>query len=131
MNVGGARIHYRDEGPKDAPVVVLVHANFASLLGWDAWAEGLKDSYRVIRFFHVVLTWLWNNLYDGISVSGITRLKELAQTHEIVYIPCHRSHIDYLLLSYVLYQNGLTPPHIAAGRNLNLPSRCLLHAQEF
>lgn len=79
------------------------------------------QSYRVIRFFHVILTWLWNNLYDGISVSGITRLKELAQTHEIVYIPCHRSHIDYLLLSYVLYQNGLTPPHIAAGRNLNLP----------
>ena len=50
MNVGGARIHYRDEGPRDAPVVVLVHANFASLLGWDAWAAGLKDSYRVIRF---------------------------------------------------------------------------------
>ena len=44
-----------------------------------------------------------------------------AQSFEIVYIPCHRSHIDYLLLSYVLYHNGLTPPHIAAGKNLNLP----------
>ena len=39
--------------------------------------------------------------------------------HEIVYIPCHRSHIDYLLLSYVLYHQGLVPPHIAAGINLN------------
>ena len=45
----------------------------------------------------------------------------MAQSHEIVYTPCHRSHIDYLLLSYVLYHNGLTPPHIAAGKNLNLP----------
>ncbi len=39
--------------------------------------------------------------------------------HEIVYVPCHRSHIDYLLLSYVLYHQGLVPPHIAAGINLN------------
>ena len=50
MNVAGARIHYRDEGPRDAPVIVLVHANFASLLGWEPWAEALKDKYRVVRF---------------------------------------------------------------------------------
>jgi len=50
MNVAGVRIHYRDEGPRDAPAIVLVHANFASLLGWEPWAEALRDSYRVIRF---------------------------------------------------------------------------------
>ena len=80
-----------------------------------------NQSYRVIRFFHVLLRWLWNNLYDGIDLNHIDRVKHLAQSHEIIYTPCHRSHIDYLLLSYVLYQNGLTPPHIAAGQNLNLP----------
>ncbi len=79
------------------------------------------QSYRVIRSFHVLLKWLWNNLYDGIEVNHINRVKKLAQSHEIIYTPCHRSHIDYLLLSYVLYHNGLTPPHIAAGKNLNLP----------
>jgi glycerol-3-phosphate O-acyltransferase len=79
------------------------------------------QSYRVIRFFHVLLTWLWNNLYDGIDVNRVETAQMLARTHEVVYIPCHRSHIDYLLLSYVLYHNGLTPPHIAAGKNLNLP----------
>ncbi len=79
------------------------------------------QSYRVIRFFHVLLTWFWNKLYNGIDLHNINRVKELARTHEIVYVPCHRSHIDYLLLSYVLYHNGLTPPHIAAGKNLNLP----------
>lgn len=79
------------------------------------------QSYRVIRFFDVLLTWLWNNLYDGIQVHNINQLKQLAESHEIIYTPCHRSHIDYLLLSYVLYHNGLTPPHIAAGKNLNLP----------
>jgi len=50
MNVAGARIHYRDEGPRDGPVVVLVHANFASMLGWEPWAEALKEKYRVVRF---------------------------------------------------------------------------------
>ena len=79
------------------------------------------QSYRVIRFFHALLTWLWNNLYDGIDVNRVGIAKTLARTHEVIYTPCHRSHIDYLLLSYVLYHNGLTPPHIAAGKNLNLP----------
>jgi pimeloyl-ACP methyl ester carboxylesterase len=50
MNVAGVRIHYRDEGPRDAPAIVLVHANFASLLGWESWSAALRDSYRVIRF---------------------------------------------------------------------------------
>jgi pimeloyl-ACP methyl ester carboxylesterase len=50
MEVAGVRVHYRDEGPRDGPVVVLVHANFASLLGWESWAEALKDKYRVVRF---------------------------------------------------------------------------------
>ena len=50
MNVAGARVHYRDEGPRDAPVIVLIHANWASLLGWEPWVEQLKDAYRVVRF---------------------------------------------------------------------------------
>jgi glycerol-3-phosphate O-acyltransferase len=39
----------------------------------------------------------------------------------VVYVPCHRSHTDYLLLSYQLHHSGVVPPHIAAGVNLNLP----------
>jgi pimeloyl-ACP methyl ester carboxylesterase len=50
MNIDGVRIHYRDEGPRDGPVVVLVHANFASLLGWEPWVQALSDRYRVVRF---------------------------------------------------------------------------------
>lgn len=48
LNIEGTRIHYRDEGT--GPVVVLVHANFASLLDWDQWVAELADGYRVIRF---------------------------------------------------------------------------------
>ncbi|WP_339056615.1 glycerol-3-phosphate 1-O-acyltransferase PlsB [Candidatus Regiella endosymbiont of Tuberolachnus salignus] len=77
-------------------------------------------SYEAVRFSDRILGWMWNRLYQGISVHNAQRVRKLAQAgHEIVYVPCHRSHMDYLLLSYVLYYQGLVPPHIAAGVNLN------------
>jgi glycerol-3-phosphate O-acyltransferase len=78
-------------------------------------------SFSVIRAMEIFLTWLWTRLYDGIEVHNFDTLTKIAPGQGIVYIPCHRSHIDYLLLSYVLYKRGLTPPHIAAGANLNFP----------
>ncbi len=78
-------------------------------------------SYPTVRILHKLLGRLWNELYDGVEVDGIDRLKAVADGREIVYVPCHRSHIDYLLLSYVLYIQGFSLPHVAAGINLNLP----------
>lgn len=78
-------------------------------------------SMVTIRFLEVVLGWLWNRLYNGIRVNNIETAQEAARDNAVVYVPSHRSHIDYLLLSFVLYKNGLMPPHIAAGINLNMP----------
>ena len=78
-------------------------------------------TYTVIRFLELVLSWFWNKIYDGVAINNIEGVREVAQGHEVIYVPCHRSHIDYLLLSYLLFTNGLTPPHIAAGINLNMP----------
>jgi len=78
-------------------------------------------SYRTIRVLQKILTRLWTRLYDGVVFTGVHRLKAVADGKEIVYVPCHRSHIDYLLLSYILYMNGFSLPHIAAGINLNMP----------
>ncbi|QLC74151.1 glycerol-3-phosphate 1-O-acyltransferase PlsB [Pseudomonas sp. LPB0260] len=78
-------------------------------------------AYTAIRFLELVLSWFWNKIYDGIRVNHIEGVQDVAQGHEVIYVPCHRSHIDYLLLSYLLFRNGLTPPHIAAGINLNMP----------
>ncbi|UTV27848.1 glycerol-3-phosphate 1-O-acyltransferase PlsB [Photobacterium atrarenae] len=77
-------------------------------------------SYSLIKRGDRFLGWLWNKLYQGLNVHNAQRVRQLAQDgHEIVYVPCHRSHMDYLLLSYVLYREGMVPPHIAAGINLN------------
>lgn len=76
-------------------------------------------SYRAVRIMESTLTHLWNKIYDGVIVKNSEMVRELASTHEIIYVPSHRSHIDYLLLSYTLYHEGLVPPHIAAGINMN------------
>ncbi|WP_313953431.1 glycerol-3-phosphate 1-O-acyltransferase PlsB [Accumulibacter sp.] len=78
-------------------------------------------SYGAVRALELFLAWLWARLYDGIELHNFDVVTRIAPGHEIVYVPCHRSHIDYLLLSYLIHRNGLTPPHIAAGANLDLP----------
>ena len=78
-------------------------------------------SYGTLRAVDLLLSWLWNRLYDGIEIYNVDAVTRLAPTQGIVYVPAHRSHIDYLVLSYFLHKKGLTPPHIAAGANLNMP----------
>ncbi|MEO1888669.1 MAG: glycerol-3-phosphate 1-O-acyltransferase PlsB [Cycloclasticus sp.] len=68
-----------------------------------------------------ILGWLWNKLYDGIVLHHFSRVERLSREHQIVYVPSHQSHMDYLVLSYVLFNRGLAPPHVAAGINLNIP----------
>lgn len=77
-------------------------------------------SDTLVRLLDRFMTWCWSRIYNGIHVEGGDRIRALAEAgHEIIYVPCHRSHMDYLLLSYVIYKEGLVPPHIAAGVNLN------------
>lgn len=47
---GGLTVHLRDEGPRDAPVLVLLHGSNADLHTWDAWTRILSDKFRVIRY---------------------------------------------------------------------------------
>ena len=77
-------------------------------------------SVSLVRLGERFLSWLWGRLYTNIKVNNSQVLRKLAQDgHEIIYVPCHRSHMDYLLLSYVIIQEGLVMPRIAAGINLN------------
>ncbi|MEW6514497.1 MAG: glycerol-3-phosphate 1-O-acyltransferase PlsB [Pseudomonadota bacterium] len=78
-------------------------------------------SYSLMRAGEIFLTWVWTRLFDGVEVRNIDALMRVAPGQSIVYLPCHRSHIDYLLMTYIIYRAGLTPPHIAAGDNLDLP----------
>lgn len=46
----GLTVHLRDEGPKDAPAIILLHGSNASLHTWDKWTNALKGQYRIIRY---------------------------------------------------------------------------------
>ena len=84
--------------------------------------DEIAGDYRdaMIRVGERVLGWLWKRLYSDIKVNNSDTLRQLAQDgHEIIYVPCHRSHMDYLLLTYTIFHQGLVTPRIAAGINLN------------
>jgi glycerol-3-phosphate O-acyltransferase len=78
-------------------------------------------SQPFVTFMSMLLGRLWNRLYDGVEFEHVDKLNEIAERAEIIYVPCHRSHMDYLLLSYVIYRKGFAVPHVAAGVNLDMP----------
>ena len=84
--------------------------------------ETVADCTNItIQLMQRALTFFWNRFYSGIDVYHQAQLHELALSHELVYVPSHRSHVDYLLLSYLVHAEGLAIPYIAAGKNLNMP----------
>lgn len=74
---------------------------------------------QVIAGIAILLKRVWNKIYNGVQVEHLDRIRNLPANAEVVYVPCHRSHMDYLLLNYVLYDNRINTPHVAAGINLN------------
>jgi glycerol-3-phosphate O-acyltransferase len=74
-----------------------------------------------IEVWEKFLTWLWNNIYDGVVADkqGLAKIRNISKKMPFVIIPCHRSHIDYLLLSYVFYKHNIQMPFVAAGTNLS------------
>ena len=78
-------------------------------------------NYPIIRLLIAGFSWFWNTRYDGVHVNNLEEIKQLSKDNSLVYVPCHRSHIDYCALSYLLYKEGLMVPQIPAGNNLNQP----------
>ncbi len=78
-------------------------------------------SYTAVRIASRIMHWFWNRIYNGVRVRHKHNLTDIPKGSEIIYVPCHRSHIDYLLVSWLVHNQGLVVPHIAAGVNLNMP----------
>jgi glycerol-3-phosphate O-acyltransferase len=79
-------------------------------------------SHAFVQIAEKLLGRVWNRVYDGVKFNHAATLKTVIDGgNEVVYVPCHRSHMDYLLLSYIIYHQGYAIPHIAAGINLNIP----------
>ncbi|MGD2126332.1 MAG: 1-acyl-sn-glycerol-3-phosphate acyltransferase [Desulfobacteraceae bacterium] len=73
-----------------------------------------------VHFFHKTLSWLWKKIFEGFDVdmAGLARVREWARRGPLIFVPSHKSHIDYLILNYILFEHHMHVPRIAAGQNL-------------
>ncbi|XP_069028463.1 dihydroxyacetone phosphate acyltransferase isoform X1 [Embiotoca jacksoni] len=90
-----------------------VHGEASDIL--EEMAHRLQLS--TVRFFAFALSKLFKTLFRSICVNeeGIQRLQQAIHEHPVVLLPSHRSYMDFLLMSYILYTYDLALPVIAAG----------------
>ncbi|KAF2739013.1 acyltransferase-domain-containing protein [Polyplosphaeria fusca] len=87
------------------------------------------ESKSFIRGAYYLATQLLTRAYhQGVHVSSeeVLRLRAVAEQaakdkHSIIFLPCHRSHVDYVSLQIICYRLGLALPTVVAGDNLNMP----------
>ncbi len=75
----------------------------------------------VLRGMGIGLRWGFNKIYRGIEFDrrDVERVRDASRDGTLILLPSHKSHIDYLVLSYFFYERNLPMPVIAAGDNLN------------
>lgn len=98
----------------------------------ETWTDGMickMESKNFIRGAYYLATQLLTRAYhQGVHVSSeeVLRLRTVAaeaarKKHSIIFLPCHRSHVDYVSLQIICYRLGLALPTVVAGDNLNFP----------
>lgn len=110
----------------------------------DKWIDQMIckfESRTFIRGAYCLVTQLLTRAYhQGIHVSSeeVLMLRKVAQRAEankqsIVFLPCHRSHVDYVSMQLICYRLGIALPTVVAGDNLNFPlvGSFLQHAGAF
>ncbi len=89
----------------------------------DAYLDEIAAKYNpaLIKIFEVVVGWFLKVMFEGVTVNNdvLNKVKSMSQKGPLILLPCHKSHIDYLILSYLLYHNNMPCPHVAAGKNLS------------
>ncbi len=75
----------------------------------------------VIKGMGTAMSQIFHRIYEGLEVDqdGLERLREASRKGTLILLPSHKSHIDYLFVSYVLFYNDMQVPLIAAGDNLS------------
>ncbi|XP_027384390.1 glycerol-3-phosphate acyltransferase 1, mitochondrial isoform X4 [Bos indicus x Bos taurus] len=81
-------------------------------------------SPAMIRLTGWVLLKLFNSFFWNIQIhkGQLEMVKAATEMNlPLIFLPVHRSHIDYLLLTFILFCHNIKAPYIASGNNLNIP----------
>ena len=89
----------------------------------DAYLEEIAANYRpgVLEIYSAIVGWIIRTMFDGTIINHdmLAKIKNMSLKGPLILLPCHKSHIDYLILSYLMYHNNMPCPLIAAGQNLS------------
>lgn len=88
----------------------------------------MESKYFIRTAYYIATQLLTRAYHQGIYVDRqeIDRLRSFAemaarQKRSIIFLPCHKSHLDYVSLQLICYRLGFTLPVVVAGDNLNFP----------
>ena len=86
----------------------------------DGYFDEMAANFNGVLFAILAFVFkrIWARMFSGIIAIGLDEVVNKVRHHPVVLVPCHRSHFDYLILSYIFHLNFVSPPHIAAGINL-------------
>ena len=135
LPIAGLRLHVRDTGPREAPVILALHGFGSSLHAWDDVAAGLLDSHRVIRLdlpgfgltgtdptgdysdarSHAVLLALMDAMYlDRVTLLGSSMGGRIAWS----FAAAHPARVERLVL---MAPDGFASPGLDYGRAPRVP----------
>ncbi len=127
------------KGRQQMMEMVLDHVNVKSVIENETLETGKdrqklrKEAYRYYReiaadfsiqwiiFFRVISNWFFKKVFDGFhfSTEDFKKIRDWTKKGTLVFVPSHKSHLDYVIISNLLFHNNFIPPHIVAGANLS------------
>jgi pimeloyl-ACP methyl ester carboxylesterase len=136
ISVAGLRLHIRDTGPRDAPVIILLHGLGSSLHTWEPWARTLSATYRVIRFdlpgFGLTGEDPTGDYSDERSVAVLAALMDTLSIHRAtiagnsmggkiawMFAAGHPDRVDRLIL---ISPDGFASPGFEYGKQPEIPA---------
>ncbi len=80
-----------------------------------------RYKYQYIKITYQICAYLWNKIYEGIIVDqkDLEKIRQLQRNNPVLLCPGHKSHIDYLIISWILFHHNMATPYIASGINLS------------
>ncbi len=74
-----------------------------------------------VNILYYVSKWFVGIIFEGVVFNrdGLHEVKSASRNGPVILVPCHRSHIDSMIIPYILYKNNMPCPHFFAGKNLS------------